>query len=98
MNNLEILDVLIQKFKLFTELRNKYHHEFLITIHNVINIFKSSIIMLPMKNNHYTDCVWSNDISCTPIDFCSCFYAEKFIKNLCFEIIELIGMEYMINF
>lgn len=34
----------------------------------------------------------------TSTDFCGCYYAQIFIKNICFEIRELIGIEYIINF
>lgn len=54
-----------------------------------------------MRNNHFINCVWSNDIlgkTQSDYDFYCCFYGERFIKNLCSEIVDLIGLEYIINF
>lgn len=96
MHNLECL---LQKFQIFTEKLHKYQHEFDI-ITQRYQYFKKHY-ELPLNNDHFTNCIWSNDISCketTKTDFCSCYYAQKTIKNLCFEIIELIGLEYIINF
>lgn len=99
MNDIEKLKILIQKFKLFTETMHKYQDEFKI-ITQRYQYFKRQN-MLPIKNSHYSNCVWSNDDSCKDVkstDFCNCYYAQKCLKNLCFEIIELIGIEYIINF
>lgn len=99
MYDIHNLECLLQKFKLFTENLHKYQYEYDI-ITQRYQYFKK-MYEFPLKNNHFTNCIWSNDISCkviTNTDLCSCYYAYKFLKNLCFEIIELIGFEYILNF
>lgn len=91
------LECLLHKFNVFTKVMYKYQNEYDV-ISQRYKYFKKQYI-LPIKNNHYRNCPFS--ISCYEIksnDFCSCYYGQIFIKNLCCEILELIGYEYMINF
>lgn len=63
------------------------------------NYYKNQIIQ-PIRNQHYINCTWSNDDQCRQVtsnDFCECFYIERFPRQLCFEIVDKFGMEYMLN-
>jgi len=99
MNKIQNLEVLIQKFKLFSKTLKKKENELDVILQRY-NYFQKHY-KLPLRNNHFNNCVWCNDITCeklTDSDFCSCFYGIRFINNLCFEIIDLIALEYIVNF
>lgn len=93
------LKILIKKFKIFTQTLNKNHSEFEILLQRY-KYFKLKIQTIK-RNGHYTDCTFSyKDSTCEKelIDYCSCYYIERFPENLSHEIIKLIGSEYIINF
>lgn len=62
--------------------------------------FYKNQIELPLKNQHYTNCIWSEDQLHQHVsmnDFCSCYYIQRFPKQLCNEIIDKFGLEYMMK-
>lgn len=98
MNDLRNLEVLLLKFKKFTETMNRKESEYEIFLDRYLH-YKQ--IMQPIRNQHYISCIWSNDELCEqvkPTDFCSCYYIEKFPRKLCVDIVEAIGLDYMLHF
>lgn len=93
------LEILLKKFKLFVETINKKHDEFEVILQRY-NYFKLKI-QITQSNDHYIDCTFPYKEAVSEIsskDFCSCYYIEQFYENLCQEIVNLIGLEYIINF
>lgn len=63
------------------------------------NFYKKQIDQ-PWKNQHFTNCTWSGDNSHnqeTSNDFCGCYYMQRFPSQLCSEIVDIYGFEYMLK-
>lgn len=98
--NQQDLEILLEKFKLFTQKLNKRHLEFEIILERY-NYYKKKVQM-HQRNGHYIDCVSYNDAVCeaclTDDIVCSCYYIKEFPARLCKEIINLIDFDYIANF
>lgn len=99
MSDLKTLEVLLQKFKIFVEKTNKKQNELEIILQR-FNFYKKQFYQ-PMRNGHYINCIWSNDVRfnhVTHMDFCSCYHIQKFPRVMCSDIVETIGLGYILNF
>lgn len=78
---------------------NETNQEDLEIIIQRYNFYKKKILQ-PLNNGHYLNCICSYNDQCysKSKDFCSCYYIDRFPKDLCDEIVEKFGLEYMLNF
>lgn len=90
MNDIQKLDVLLLKYKVFIEVLQKNRNDYEIVLQRY-NYYKRQFLQ-PMRNKHYVNCETPSS------DVCSCYYGDRFIKNLCLEIVDTIGFDYILNF
>lgn len=100
MSDIKSVDVLLNKCKKLTEVTNQKKDELDVLIQRYEYYIKK--IKLPLRNQHYINCVWSNDDQyekCEQMstNFCSCYYMKNFPKRLCMDIVETFGLEYMLH-
>lgn len=95
MNNLIKLEFLLNKFELIKSILKK-EDEFNIILQRY-NYYKKQLTQ--SKNGHYVNCVWSSNKFCeeSKNDLCSCYYIDRFSIKLCSDIVNTIGLEYMLN-
>lgn len=101
MSDLQKLEILLSKVtKISQTFNEKKKQDELRIIIQRYNYYKKHIDQ-PIRNQHYINCVWSNDQQCnqlTSIDLCSCYYIERFPRQLCLNIVDKFGLEYMLYF
>lgn len=100
MNDLQKLEILISKVTKNCQTFNEKKQDDLRIIMQRYNYYGKQILQ-PLRNQHYINCVWSNDQQCNQLtskDFCSCYYIERFPRQLCLDIVDKFGLEYMLNF
>lgn len=97
MNHLKNLETLLNNLTIHS---NKFNNEMQTDL-NIIkqryNFYKSKFLQT-FRNQHYVNCIWYNDqqfMYVMPKDYCSCHYIERFPQQLCNEIVERFGLEYM---
>lgn len=98
MSHLNNLNILLNNLTMYSSKYDSEKQFDLEIIKQRYNFYKSQLIQ-PMRNQHYINCIWSNDqcYQVTSKDFCSCYYIKRFPKQLCCEIVDKFGFEYMMK-
>lgn len=93
----EKLEILLKKFQLFTQKLDRNHDEFEI-ISQRYDYYKKKIQSL-QSNSHLIECnLQYISLENYSTDICSCYYIKQFPQKLCEEVLDLIGLDYLINF
>lgn len=91
------LEILLDKFELYTKLLNKKHREYEIILQRY-NYYKKKVEKV-QNISHFTECNLQGIITDeSTFDFCNCYYLKNFPVKLCQEIIDQIGFDYIKHF
>lgn len=88
------LDILLKKFEHFSKETNLYALE--------LKEYKSKYMQYlqdikePKVNDHYISCVWSSPKVQSGPDTCKCFYLLFYPHRWCKEIVNFIGLDYIL--